>query len=388
MGKKRKIVVAGFAVGFPLAGQLYLVLHYVLGLARLGHEVLFLENTADWAAPFDPVLGYQTLDSSRGRAIVEALFARHGLSGRFVYDSELEGRLYGMDRAALDAFCREADLFLNVSGLCPLRESLMRCRVKAIIDTDPVVTQAHIDKDPALRAYYAAHDAHFTFGLNIARGIRDLPLSGFDWKPVLPPVVLDLWPRAEGPGGAYSTIGTWDAKGRDLEIGGRTLTWNKKLRYEELIGLPVSLPGVSLSLAMSGMKRDAARFEAAGWLVRDGFEVSRECETYQSFIRDSRAELTVVKEVNAVLGSGWFSDRGACYLASGRPVITGDTGFDTVLPVGEGLFAFRTPQEAMAAIEVVETNPEGCGERAREIAEEYFDSDKVLGAMLRELDLA
>lgn len=388
MQKRLKIVVAGFAVGFPLGGQLYMMLHYVLGLTRLGHDVIFLENTDDWASPFDPVLGYHTPDSSRGRAMVESLFARHGLSGRFVYDAELEGKLYGMERADLDRYCADADLFLNISGVCPLRESYMRCRVKAVIDTDPAVTQVRIGEDESRRAYYAAHDAHFTYGLNIPSGRVGVPLSGFDWKPLLPPVPLDLWPVAEGPGHGYSTIGSWDASGRDLEIGAQRLTWSKKKRYEALLDMPARLPGVSLALAMSGMKKDAARYAEAGWDVRDGLEVSRDLDRYRDYIRASRAELTVVKEVNAALKSGWFSDRSACYLASGRPVITGDTGFSTTLPVGEGLFAFETPDEAMAAIEVVETNPEGCGARAREIAEEYFAAGKVLSGLLGELGLA
>ncbi len=383
-----KIVVAGFAVGFPLGGQLYSMLHYVLGLTRLGHDVIFLENTSDWASPFDPVLGYHTADSARGRAVVEALFARHGLKGRFVYDAELEGKLYGMGRADLNQFCAEADLFLNVSGVCPLREPYMRCRVKAVIDTDPGVTQVRITENASRRAYFAAHDAHFTYGLNIPSGNVGVPLSGFDWKPLLPPVQLDLWPAAPGAGEGYSTVGSWDAKGRDIEIGGRALSWSKRKSCEALLNLPSRLPGVSLLMAMSGMKKDAARYAAAGWETRDGLEVSRDVDRYREYIRSSRAELTVVKEVNAALKTGWFSDRSACYLASGRPVITGDTGFSSMLPMGEGLFAFETPEEAMAAVDIVETNPEGCGARAREIAEEYFDARKVLSGLLGRLGLA
>jgi hypothetical protein len=388
VGGHLKIVVAGFAVGFPLGGQLYMMLHYVLGLTRLGHEVIFLENTDDWASPFDPVLGYHTSDSSRGRAMVEALFANHGLEGRFVYDSELEGKLYGIKRADLNRFCADADLFLNISGICPLREPYMRCRTKAVIDTDPAVTQVRISRDAARRVYFAAHDAHFTYGLNIPSGRVGVPLSGFDWKPLLPPVLLDLWPVAHGSGQGYSTIGSWDAQGRDVEIGGRVLTWSKKKRYETLLRLPERLPGVPLMLAMSGMKKDAARYVEAGWEAPDGLEVSRDLDRYRDYIRSSRAELTVVKEVNATLKSGWFSDRSACYLASGRPVITGDTGFSTALPVGEGLFAFETLDEAMTAIKAVEAAPEKYGARARELAEEHFDAEKVLTGLLGELGLA
>ena len=388
MKRSLRIVVAGYAVGFPLGGQLWMMLHFLSGLRRLGHEVLFLEDTSDWAYPFDAELGHQTADSTRGRAAVDALFARHGLAGRWAYVSRIEDRLYGPDRASLDRYLAKADFFLNISGVLPLREEYLQAPVKAVIDTDPVFTQVRVATDAWTRDYYKAHDVCFTYGCNLPKGDTGVPLSDIAWKPLLPPVVLDLWPRGEGPGAGYTTIGTWEAKDRDVEVAGKKLSWRKNVKYEAILDLPGRLPGVPLGMAMSGMKDNAGRFAAAGWDVRDALVLSRDPDAYREYIRTSRAEFTIAKDQNVVLKSGWFSDRTATYLAAGRPAVIEDTGFGRYLPVGEGLFPFADAAGAVEAIGRVEADPLRAGQAARALAEEFFDSDKVLTGLLRECGLA
>jgi hypothetical protein len=90
----------------------------------------------------------------------------------------------------------------------------------------------------------------------------------------------------------------------------------------------------------------------------------------------------VAKDQNIRLRSGWFSDRSACYLAAGRPVITQDTGFGNILPTGRGLFAWRTADDIVAAMETIATDYAGHCRAAREIATEYFDAERVLGSLL------
>ncbi len=85
--------------------------------------------------------------------------------------------------------------------------------------------------------------------------------------------------------------------------------------------------------------------------------------------------------------SGWFSDRSVCYLAAGRPVVTQETGFCKRIPTGEGLFAFSTMEEAVAAIDAINADYEGHCRAAREIAVEYFDSDRLLRALMRDAGL-
>ncbi|HAA05499.1 MAG TPA: hypothetical protein DCZ69_02330 [Syntrophobacteraceae bacterium] len=388
MSRSLKIVVAGYAVGFPMGGQIWMMLTYVLGLTRMGHEVLFLEDTSDWSYPFDPVHGYGRVDSSFGRGILDDMFDRFGLKGRWAYNSELENRLYGMSRDKLDRFCAEADLLLNVSGVNPLRENYTRCRLKAVIDTDPVFTQVKIDQDPATRSYYQAHDVCFTFGHNLVSKPTTIPLAGIDWKPTVPPILLDQWMPLDSPGQGYTTIGTWDAKGRDVVIDGKPFSWRKSIKYETLIDMPKRVPGVEMELTFSGMGDDGLRFARHGWIVRDALALSQNCWDYRDYIRNSRAEFTVAKDQNVKLKSGWFSERSASYLAAGRPVVTEDTGFGTFLPTGEGLFAFETMDEAVRHIENIEANLDHHRRAARSIAEVHFEAGKVLGDMLQVLDLA
>lgn len=260
--------------------------------------------------------------------------------------------------------------------------------MRAFIDTDPVFTQVKTARDPGMRDYVLAHEHFFTYGLNLpSGGVPDVPLSGLAWRPLAPPVVLDLWTGGASPGRGYTTIGTWDAKDRELLIGGRRLSWRKSLKYEAMIDLPAHLPGVELDLTMSGMKEAAPRFAQAGWIVRDALEVSADPNVYRDYILGSKAHFSLAKDQNVILKSGWFSDRSATYLAAGKPVIDEDTGFGAVLPTGEGLFAFEGPQEAAAAIRAVEADPARHGRAARRIAEAHFDAAKVLAGMLAAMDL-
>ncbi|MFZ5426855.1 MAG: glycosyltransferase [Thermodesulfobacteriota bacterium] len=382
--RKLKIVVGGYAVSFPLGGQVWMFMHYMKGLSRLGHDVVFIEDTAEWALPFDPIKGFPSADSTHGRRVVGEAFDRIGLGDRWAYNTIFENRLYGMDREELDRFCAEADLFLNVSGVIPLRESYMKAKVRAVIDTDPIFTQSKIAEDEWTRDYFKQHDVFFTWGHNIPTGSTGVPLSGIDYHPTRVPIVLDLWPNREGGGAGFTTIGNWDAKGRDIVHEGKKLSWRKCEKYEQIIDLPGKLPGVTLDLTMSGMEKDAERFAAHGWKVKNALELSRDIWAYHDYVLDSTAEFTVAKEQNIKLKSGWFSDRSASYLASGRPVIVEDTGFGTYLPVGEGLITFDGVENARAAIETVLSDYPKHRKAARKIAEDHFDSDKVLGQLLKD----
>lgn len=89
--------------------------------------------------------------------------------------------------------------------------------------------------------------------------------------------------------------------------------------------------------------------------------------------------------MNIRLRSGWFSDRAACYLAAGRPVVEHDTGFGAVLPLGPGLHAFRTVDEAAEAIKQIEADYAGASRHAHAIACEYFAAQKVLRQLLSDI---
>jgi hypothetical protein len=63
-------------------------------------------------------------------------------------------------------------------------------------------------------------------------------------------------------------------------------------------------------------------------------------------------------------------------------VVTQETGFSKSIPTGEGLFSFSTMDEAVAAIETIESDYERHRAAARDIAVEFFDATKVLSALL------
>ncbi len=118
-----------------------------------------------------------------------------------------------------------------------------------------------------------------------------------------------------------------------------------------------------------------------GWRLADSRAISRTPETYQQYLRP-RAEFCVAKHGYVVSRSGWFSDRSAGYLASGRPVIVQDTGFSDFLPCGRGVLPFRTAEEARANIEQLNSDYAGHYAAARAFVEKYFGSAKVLSDLL------
>jgi hypothetical protein len=205
--------------------------------------------------------------------------------------------------------------------------------------------------------------------------------------PSPPPVVLDLWDGAEGPGGAYTTIGNWRQDYRDITFQGVTYHWSKHHEFLRILELP-SRTGVALELALSSFgEDDRALLEGNGWRVRRALDVSGDPVSYHAYIQGSRAELTVAKDQNVRLRTGWFSERSATYLAAGRPVITQDTGFGAVLPTGVGLLAFADLDEAQRASPRWRGDYERHRRAARDIAHAYFSHDVVLGAMLDHVGL-
>jgi len=141
-------------------------------------------------------------------------------------------------------------------------------------------------------------------------------------------------------------------------------------------------------LAMTCKPEEKKTLESAGWGVVPAYEMSLDIfGQYPEYFRRSRAEFTVAKDQNIRLKSGWFSERDACYLASGKPVITQDTGFSNVLPTGNGLFAFTTMEEVLTAIDRINSDYKKQCEAARAIAEEWFDAKKVAGKMLADLGM-
>jgi hypothetical protein len=195
--------------------------------------------------------------------------------------------------------------------------------------------------------------------------------------------VLAPWAGAGPPGPAYTTVGTWDAVGRDIVFGGETFRWRKRTEWLRCLDLPART-GAAFEVAMNvdSVPGDPEVLRGHGWRIVDPLGVSADPWRYRDYIRASRGEFTVAKDVNVRLRSGWFSDRAACYLAAGRPVVEQDTGFGDVLPLGPGVHAFGTVEEASAAVQAIESDYERASAHATEVAREYFAAEPVLGRLL------
>ena len=131
--------------------------------------------------------------------------------------------------------------------------------------------------------------------------------------------------------------------------------------------------------------RDLEALEENGWALLDPAEVAPTPDDYRRFVQGSWAEFGLAKLGYVVAGSGWFSDRSACYLASGRPVLAQDTGFGRRLPTGAGLLAFSDADDVVAGLEELERDYDRHRAAARQIAEEHLAADRVLGSLLERL---
>jgi hypothetical protein len=122
--------------------------------------------------------------------------------------------------------------------------------------------------------------------------------------------------------------------------------------------------------------------------VRNGHEVTASYDSFGDYIRASAGEFGVCKHVFVATNSGWFSDRSAAYLASGRPVVLQDTGFGEHLPCGRGLFAVRTADEAAAALDEICRDYTLHSRAARALAHDFLDAPRVAQGLLDELGVA
>jgi hypothetical protein len=381
-----RVVVAGYLVRYPLAGYAWQALHFLAGFRALGCDVFFYEDSAYYAYAYVPgAAAMQADDYSYGVAHAGTFFAAHGFGDAWTFWDAGRDRWSGADAERARATLHDADLLVNLGGVNRVARERCPGAVFTYVDLDPAYTQLRLHEgDMLLRAMIDAHDVHFTLGENIGTAACRIPVGKVAWRPIRQPVPAELWtPLPSGDGGAYTTIGKWDSAGRDLRFGGEVFTWRKRTEWFRFLELP-RRTGLRFRVAMdvASAPDDLRRLADAGWEIVDPLPISSDPETYRRFIRGSRGEFTVAKDVNIRLASGWFSDRSACYLAAGRPVVNQDTGFARVLPTGTGLFSVRGLDDAVAAFAVIEADYERHATHARAIACEHFAPARVLAPVV------
>ena len=369
-------------------GGAWVRLNWALGLRRLGHAVHFVEEigrgTCVDAAGADAEFS-DSVNLTYFRQVTQGF----GLSDAATLVYEGGERTHGMRFSELLELAASADLLINLSGHLASASLLRRFRRKAYIDLDPGYTQIwHAAGNPGARL--AGHDYHFTVGANVGTPGCTIPTAGVAWRPVAPPVVMDEWPVwGSGSSGRFTTVASWRGAYGPVQVGGETLG-QKVHEFRKFLDLPAR-SGRTFEIALNIHPRDGNDLEALrrhGWQVVDPAVVASEPRAFRRYVQGSAAEFSAAQGVYVATGSGWFSDRTAEYLATGKPALVQDTGLRRSYPVGEGLITFRTPDEAAAGVKAIARDYPGHCRAARSLAEEFFDSDKVLRRLLGDVGVA
>jgi hypothetical protein len=386
---KGKIIVFGILFWYPLAGVSYQFLHYLIGLRRLGYDVYYVEDSGRWL--YNPRIDDLTPEVTENIQRIVPILEEYGFQDRWAFRDYLGEECYGMTETQLLQLYRDADACLNVTGDQEIRDEHLACRRRIYVESDPVISQFKVaEGNPKMIAHLATHDTHFSFGENLGNPDCGVPIEKFQWQPTRQPIVLSLWQHAYPPGKAYNTIATWNNKGKDIVYQGETYYWRKARELEKFLNLPRQRP-LQFEIAANVSEDEKITVQKLlkqhGWYQIDAVQLSQDMQQYCTYIQKSRGEFTVAKDQYTRLQTGWFSDRSACYLAAGRPVITQETGFSKFLPTGKGLFAFETMEDVLAALDEIEHDYEGNCLAAKEIAAEYFAAEKVLGSLMERAGL-
>ena len=388
---RRKIVVLGFMGGCPIAGVVWQHIHYIVGLQRLGHEVWYVEDGLRY--PYDPEAFTITEDFSYAARTLQRLGEQYGFADRWCFCARYgdEPKTAGLDLGKLRALYRECDAALNVCGSHDLNDDLLSVRRLIYVESDPGVEQIKIDLgDTTVRDYLARHASLFTFGELVGTEKFPVPLHGLAWQPTRQPVVSDLWSNGAPPpdGAVFTSICNWSTSGKkDISWRGSNYLWSKSLEFLKFVEAPrrcAETFELATDIKDSGEQRI---FTGNDWRLVDPHALSIDWDRYRDYIRSSRGEFTVAKDQYTRLCTGWFSDRSACYLASGRPVITQETGFTDFYGGHEGLLSFDTMDDVVAAAESIRADYPRHARAAAEIAREYFEADKVLASLLERAEV-
>lgn len=384
-GSPPPAVVTGMMFFRPVAGVVYQVLHYMLALRRLGFAPIYVERTGWWL--LNPDTGDVSPDPAGSIQAVRRALAPFGLEEawalRFL-DGSAVG-VYGIGDPELAELCEAAPVLLNVTGTQWLSDELLRCGKKLYIESDPFTAQFDVAMgDEGIRAHLDAHDLLFSFGETMSSPDFPLPLAPYQWRATRQPVDLSLWHTGQAPSSThFTTVTSWHNDNKDRLWGGVVYFWTKDREFRKFLDVGQRWPG-RFEMAVTPSPDTRETLLSHGWTTVDAHAISCDMERYRWYIQRSFAEFTVARDQYVRPRTGWFSDRSACYLAAGRPVISQETGFSAVVPTGKGLFSFSTAEDIDAAVEEILRDPAGNQDAAREIAAEYFDADRLVRSMLEQ----
>ena len=313
---------------------------------------------------------------------------RVGLGDRWtlLYDAGRE--VAGRPHAEAVERARRSLLLLNVMGYLDDEDVLAAAPLRVFLDIDPGFGQMWHALD--LARPFEGHDRHVTVGGNVGRPGCAVPTCGLDWIGVLPPVELSEWPVAAEPADRrFTSIVSWRGPFGPIEYEGRTYGLRVH-EFRKYLDLP-QRTGATFELALDiddADEADRTRLVEHGWRLADPLGAAGDPWRYRGYVQGSAAELMIAKNLYVDTRSGWFSDRTACYLASGRPALVQDTGLGDLLPLGEGLLAFSSPEEAAEGVARIQAEPARHARAARALAEEHLAAERVLPALLARLGVS
>jgi hypothetical protein len=407
MKSSLRIIVTGLIAQHPLLGGVtWDYLQYVLGLARLGHDVYYFEDSGQW--PYNRDGGplrqdWIAYDCTPNVRHLSATMARFGLEDRWAYRFPIDAQWFGLTDGRRAEVLRSSDLLINVSGTLNRPWAYRRIPRLVYVDSDPVFSQIRLQLtrgQTKFRKRVAAHDMWFSFGEALSESV---PATGYRWLPTRQPIVLSEWRPGAPRRDVFTTVMSWTSysplRYRGQRYGQKDVEFNRFLDLASAVH-PIQLEVALSKTAHINWQAPIAMLPTTGvsekqwlvsellgrhgWTVVEAGEVGGDLDRYRAYLESSLGEWSVAKNGYVQGQPGWFSCRSACYLAAGRPVVVQDTGFTTVLPVGEGIVSFRTLNEARDALAEVHGNYARHARAARAIAETFFDAARVLNNLIEQ----
>ncbi|HXV28425.1 MAG TPA: hypothetical protein VD913_05610 [bacterium] len=407
MASKLRIIVTGLIAQHPhLGGMTWHYLQYAAGLSRLGHDVYYFEDSGEWPYYLDGTVANRHIprECKFNIGYLSTVLSRFGLQEKWAYCCAIQPKWFGLPAKKRSEVLKSADLLLNVSGALRRPDDYRQVPRLAYIDSDPVFTQIKLKARRGHRKFQKrvrAHDIHFSFGECLSEDFS----AGLTWLPTRNPILLSDWEPSPVKRNIFTTVMNWTSY-TPLKYQGQRYG-QKDFELIKFVDLPRLVKPVRLEIALTqpnhmdwqtqendrsgaavrfwGNRRQGSPvniLQRMGWHIVKATKVCPSLDQYRAYIASSKAEWSIAKNGYVRGKSGWFSERSACYLAAGKPVVVQDTGFGKVLPVGKGILAFTTLEQARHTIEEVNRNYKLHAKAAREIAEAYFDSDKVLGQLV------
>lgn len=358
-------------------------LQYILGLRQLGWDVLFIDRLEpgmcrnELGEPCSP-------ESSVNLQYLVDVMGRFGLEDHWTLLFDKGRRVFGLPRRDVVERLHRSAFLLNVMGYLDDEEMLAATPRRVFLDIDPgfgqmwqALGQAELFRD---------HDDYVTIGENIGKPECDIPTLGIEWITTRPPVVLEQWRVERDHGTRFTTVASWRGAFDPVLYEGRRYGLRVH-EFRRFFELPCHTNGeFEIALDIEGADSDdLGRLKEYGWIVTDPAVAASDPWQYLDYVRGSKAELMVAKNMYVDTHSGWFSDRSACYLATGRPVVAQDTQLSSLMPTGEGLLIFDTLDDAVECVNEVESDYDRHARVAREVAVEHFGSDLVLSRLLGRL---